>query len=333
MRRRNRWWGLGLGLLGLCASTIFTADPAAAEPECPVRVEVRPVTLTVEGEAATGLVYDPFRCAPGDLEPRALIVGVHGHNSSSADLGGYLTAIARRTVTPLLVMDMRAADSEWVTGAWNLRAGREDVLAATRWYRDGHPAVTRTVLWGWSQGGITSGLVAAAAPPGLYDYWVDNFGPADDFTAWLGADLAEPQLRGQIERDAGGCSPVVCPQVYAQRSPALLASGINVRRSFLVHGVADRVVPFPTSVEMRAALAAAGKPLSMYTIATGRNLEGAVVPGDHTIGPAYFEGGCVVERLLTDTEPIDGPDRDYVVDVARGIVTAPPAPPGAKCAA
>ncbi|MBF6174244.1 alpha/beta hydrolase family protein [Nocardia blacklockiae] len=333
MRRRYRWRVLGLVLLGLTATTAVAAQQASAQPECGVRVAVRTVTLTVDGEPATGRVYEPYRCAPGDLAPRDLIVGVHGHNSSSATLGDYLLSVARRTTTPLLVMDMRGPDSAWPVGAWNLRAGRDDVLAATRWYRDEHPAIERTVLWGWSQGGITSGLVAAAAPPGLYDYWVDNFGPADDFTAWLGADLAGPELRGQIERDAGGCTPLACPGSYAELSPALRAAGIGVRRSFLVHGLADRVVPYPTSLEMRAALAAAGKPFSMYTIATGRDLDGAVVPGDHSLGPAYFEGGCVVERLLTDTEPVDGPDRDYLVDVARGVVTAPPAPPGAKCAA
>jgi hypothetical protein len=84
---------------------------------------------------------------------------------------------------------------------------------------------------------------------------------------------------------------------------------------------------------MRAGLLAAGKPTSMYTIVTGRDLNGAIVPGDHSVGPAFFEGGCVVERLLSGAEPLDGPDRDYVVDVAHGVVTAPAAPPNAKCAA
>jgi hypothetical protein len=84
---------------------------------------------------------------------------------------------------------------------------------------------------------------------------------------------------------------------------------------------------------MRAGLAAAGKPTSMYTVVTGHDLNGRVAPGDHSVGPAFFEGGCVVERLLLGTEPVDGPDRDYLVDVAHGVVTAPPAPAGAKCAA
>ncbi|MBB5917873.1 fermentation-respiration switch protein FrsA (DUF1100 family) [Nocardia transvalensis] len=328
MTRRNRWQVLGLVLLGVLTSAIGAAQEVSAEPAC--SVEVRSVALPVDGETATGRVYEPAGCG-GD--PGALVVAVHGHDGTSADFAEYLTALARRTASPVLIMDLRGPGSVWVPGEWNLLAGRDDILAATRWYRDGHPSITRTVLWGWSQGGITGGLAAAAAPPGLFDYWVDTFGPADDATAWLGADLAGPELRGQIEREAGGCTPVTCPQAYAERSPALLAGRLAVRRSFLVHGLADSLVPYSHGLELRAALTAAGKPVSTYTIASGRDLTGAVVPGDHSVGPAWFEGGCVVERLLTGTEPVGEGDRDYLVDVAHGVVTAPPAPRHAKCGA
>ncbi len=320
-------------LFVVLGATTLVAPGVSAESGCAVRVAVRPVGLTVDGEAATGRVYEPYRCAEGDSEARSLVVAVHGHDNTSADFADYLGALVRRTEVPLLTMDMRSADSVWRTGDWNLRAGRDDVLAATRRYRDEHPSIARTVLWGWSQGGITSGLAAAYAPPGLFDYWVDTFGPADAFTAWAGADRMAPDLRGQIERDAGGCPPVACPQAYAERSPALLADRIGVHRTVLVHGTADSLVPYANSLEMRAALTAAGKPTSLYTIASGRDLNGAVVPGEHGIGPAFFESGCVVERLVGGTEPVDGGDRDYHVDVARGIATAPAAPPGAKCAA
>lgn len=305
----------------------LTAAPAAAAPEC--RVDVVPVTLEVDGEAATGRVYEPSGCG----QSRGLAVAVHGHEGSSADYAAYFLAIARRTATPLLSMDMRSDTGAWKTGEWNLWAGWRDVAAATRWYRDAHPEIARTVLWGWSQGGTVSGLAAAHGPRGLFDYWVDNYGPADDFTMWALGGGVDPDLPAQIERDAGGCSPLECPAAYAQRSPALLAARMDVRRAFLVHGTADDVVPYAASVEMRAGLLAAGKPTSMYTVVTGRGLDGTVVPGDHSVGPAFFEGGCVVERLLLGLEPVDGPDRDYLIDVAGATVTAPPAPPGAKCAA
>ncbi|MGY4102201.1 alpha/beta hydrolase family protein [Nocardia sp. R16R-3T] len=324
---------LGCALFAAVSTTSLMASPVSAEPECAVQVDVRPVTLTVDGEDATGRVYEPYRCAAGDPTPRDLVVAVHGHGAGSADFAEYMTAIARRTTTPILSMDARSATSVWRTGEWNLWAGWRDIVAATQWYKNAHPTIGRTVLWGWSQGGTMSGLATAYAPQGLFDYWVDNYGPADDFSMWLTSAAVDPALPAQVERDANDCVPTVCPQSYAERSPALLAARMSMKRAFLIHGTADDVVPYSATLLMRAGLLAAGKPTSMYTIVTGRDLYGNVVPGDHSIGPAYFEGGCVVERLLLGSEPIDGPDRDYLVDVARGIVTAPPAPPNAKCAA
>ncbi|MFE3444912.1 alpha/beta hydrolase family protein [Nocardia sp. NPDC059180] len=327
MRRGIRVSGWMLSVVvGVCL-TVLGAPGVNAEPGCVV--QVRPVTVGVDGETATGRVYEPSGCAgPGG----GLVVAAHGHDGSSADFAEYLTSIAQRTATPVLVMDLRSGASAWRTGEWNLWAGWRDLVAATQWYKNEHPGIVRTVLWGWSQGGTTSGLAAAHGPRGLFDYWVDNYGPADVFTRWMGA-AGDPVMRAEIERDAGGCPPVACPQAYVERSPALVAGRMGVRRAFLIHGTADPVVPYAASMQMRAALLVAGKPTSMYTVVTGRDLNGAVVPGDHSIGPAFFEGGCVVERLLLGTEPVDGLDREYLVDVAANVVTAPPAPRNAKCAA
>ncbi|WP_280259418.1 alpha/beta hydrolase family protein [Nocardia abscessus] len=333
MRRAYSVLVLCCALTGVLVMGTLGAPRVSADTPCVPGVAVRPVSLTVDGETATGRVYEPYRCAQGDATAQALVVAVHGHDGSSADFAGYLDSIARRTATPILAMDLRSDGSVWRTGEWNLWAGWRDIVAATAWYRDANPSIARTVLWGWSQGGITSGLAVAHGPRGMFDYWVDNYGPADDFTMWLGAVAVDPALPAQIERDAGGCPPTVCPLAYAERSPALLAERMDLRRAFLVHGTADDVVPYATSIEMRAGLRAAGRPTSMYTVVTGRDLNGRVVAGDHSVGPAFFEGGCVVERLLLGAEPVDGPDRDYLVDVAHRVVTAPPAPPGAKCAA
>ncbi|WP_297613826.1 alpha/beta hydrolase family protein [Nocardia sp.] len=327
MRGRYRSYGAVLGVL---AAMIVAAPAVSAETADNVRVAVHDVTLTVDGEQATGRVYEPYRDAPGDTDPRDLIVAVHGHAGSAADFADYMSSIARQTMAPLLTMDQRSAVSQWRTGEWNVWAGWQDTVAATQWYRGEHPGIGRTVLWGWSQGGLTSGLAAAYAPPGTYDYWVDTFGQASDFVSWLEADRAGPDLRPQIERDAGGCTPVLCAAAYAARSPSLLAGRIAVRRAILLHGTADPLVPYSSSVEMRAALTATGKPVTMYTIASGRDLSGAVVPGEHGLGPVFFESGCAVERLLLDTEP-EGAS-DYLIDIAHGIDTAPPAPPNTKCA-
>ncbi|MEU0545509.1 prolyl oligopeptidase family serine peptidase [Nocardia sp. NPDC005978] len=317
-------------MAGVLAATIVAAPGVSAAPERGLRVDIRPVSLTVDGETATGRVYEPYRSTPGDLNPGSLVVAVHGHAGSAADFPDYLSSIVRRTGTPLLTMDQRSAESRWRTGDWNVWAGWRDTVTATRWYRDEHPDIRRTVLWGWSQGGLTSGLAAAYAPPGTYDYWVSTFGQADDFSSWLEGPLAAPDLRAQIERDAGDCAPWACPGAYIARSPALLAARITVRRTILLHGTADTLVPFTSSVEMRAALVAAGKSVSLYTVISGRDLDGTVAPAGHGVGPVFFESGCVVERLLLEDEPRNS---DYLIDVANNINTAPDAPAGAKCAA
>ncbi|MFJ4657694.1 alpha/beta hydrolase family protein [Nocardia sp. NPDC088792] len=314
-----------LAALGVILGWLATTTGAAPEVSAASGVSVRPVELTVDGETATGRVYEP------DGGPRALIVAVHGHDGSASDFPDYMSSIVRETGAALVTMDQRSDTGRWRTGEWNVWAGWRDTLAATQWYRAEHPGIGPTVLWGWSQGGVTSGLAAAYAPPGTYDYWVDTFGHADDITAWLEAPLAGPGLRPQIERDAGGCNPLTCPQAYLDRSPAFLANRIGVRQAVLLHGTADPLVPYPQSLEMRAALTLTGKPVSMYTVVSGRDLDGNIVPGDHGINPVFFESGCAVQRLLQGTEPLGG--HDYLIDIGKGIDTAPPAPPNAKCAA
>ncbi|MFD6211787.1 alpha/beta hydrolase family protein [Nocardia salmonicida] len=326
--------GVVVAVCALLFAMASAVGPALrAQTPCTAGVDLRQVAITVDGERATGRVYEPYRCVPGDISATKLVVAVHGHGGSSADFAPYMSALARTGGSPILLMDLRSADGPWRTGDWNLWAGWHDLVAATQWYRGEHPDIASTVLWGWSQGGITSGLAVAHGPPGLFDYWVDNYGPADDFTMWAASGSVNPALPRQIERDAGGCTPMICPLAYIERSPALLADRMSMRRAFLIHGTDDAIVPFATSVELRAALSAAGKPFSFYTVVSGRDLTGAIVPGDHAVGPALFEGGCVVLRLLAGTEPLAPQVSDYVVDVGHDLVTAPPAPAGAKCAA
>ncbi|MEU4313429.1 prolyl oligopeptidase family serine peptidase [Nocardia sp. NPDC024068] len=312
-------------LLPVLTATLLAAGPAAATQAC--AVQTRPVAVPVDGEQATGLLFQPHGCPTGN----ALVVAAHGHNGNAAQYSEYLISIAARTATPILSMDLRGSP-QWRTGEWNLWAGWRDLVAATQWIKGSRPGIARTILWGWSQGAMTTGLAAAYGPAGLFDYWVDTFGPSNLFTHYQGPAADFPALQAQIRRDAGGCDPVACPLAYADRSPALQAGRMNLRHAFLIHGTADEVVPYTASMQMRAALMLTGKPSTLYSVVSGRTLDGVIEPGRHNVGPVLFEAGCVVERLALGTEPVDG-NRDYVVDVARGIVAAPPPPPNAKCAA
>ncbi|MEU0875405.1 alpha/beta hydrolase family protein [Nocardia brasiliensis] len=322
-----------VSVVAALAALWFGVPAAAAAPDCaPDKVARQPITIAVDGEQASGWAYEPYTCSPGDLPARQLIVAVHGFNEKSADYPDVMSALAQRSGATLLTLDQRGGNSRWKTGEWNPWAGWHDVVAAAQWYKGEHPSVSRTVLWGWSQGGMTSGLALAHGPAGLFDYWVNTAGPSNAVDYWnLGNSLGLPQLT-QIERDAGDCSPAECPQAYRDRSTAALAAQLHARRSFLVHGTADPIVPYQHSLDLKAGLAAAGKPYSMYTIVTGRGPDGAVLPGTHWIGPVWFQGACVVERILTDREPMDRTALEYTTDVLTGVDTAPPAPPGATCA-
>lgn len=323
----------------LVATAAGSAAPAgaqsAAEAQSRVcrtdQVAVRPVSIRVQGESATGRVYEPFHCRPGDRKPRRLVVVVHGYGETSADHPERMTALARRTHASLLVMDQRSTTSVWKPGEWNPWAGQQDVVTATQWYQRKHRSIRKTVLWGWSLGGMTSGLALANGPKGLFDYWVDNYGVTDPVYMHTVTGLFAPQTQAQIERDAGGCAPTTCPDAYAARSLTEQAHRLKAKRVVLLHGTADFLVPYIQSVQLRGALDDAGIRSSFYTVVTGRDENGLIVPGGHGIGPVWFEGGCVVERLLDGREPL-GNSRNYLVDVATGVNTAPPAPRGAHCA-
>ncbi|WP_107655221.1 alpha/beta hydrolase family protein [Nocardia suismassiliense] len=322
-----------LSIVTILALSSFGVPSAVAEPDCAGDVTMRPITVAVDGEQSHGWAYEPYHCAPGDLAPRGLILAVHGFNEKAADYPDVMSAIARRTGVALLTLDQRGGNSVWKTGEWNPWAGWHDVVATAEWYKKEHPSVGKTVLWGWSQGGMTSGLALAHGPAGLFDYWVNTAGPSNAVDYWnVGNTLGLPQVQ-QIERDAGGCAPTVCPQAYADRSTAALAAKMTAQRVFLVHGTADPIVPYQHSLDLKAALAATGQAYSMYTVVSGRGPDGAVLPGTHWIGPVWFQGACVVERVLTDLEPMDGVAREYVTDVWADVDTAPAPPPGATCAA
>ncbi|MFG1797302.1 alpha/beta hydrolase family protein [Nocardia sp. NPDC049149] len=333
MNGKCRLLALLVSIAVLSALPWSGAPTAAAESDCAAgQVAARPITFAVDDEWSSGWAYEPYRCSPGDLAPRGLIVAVHGFSEHAADYPDIMAALAQRTGAALLTLDQRGGDSMWKPGEWNPWAGWHDVVAATQWYQAEHPSIGRTVLWGWSQGGMTSGLAVAHGPAGLFDYWIDTYGPSNTLDYWnLGNALGLPQVQ-QIERDAGDCRPQECPQAYADRSTRALAAKLNTERIFLLAGTHDPIVPYQHSLDLKSALEAAGKPLSMYTVVTGRGRDGTVQLGTHGIGPVWFESACVVQRLLADTEPTDGAVREYYTDVLAGIDTAPETPPGATCA-
>lgn len=327
-RRAFAWL---LSIVTMLVASWVVAPSVSAEPDCAGDVAVRTVTAAVDGEQATGRVYEPYRCGPGDLTPRSLIVAVHGYSETAASYPDVMAGMARRTGAALLTLDQRAENSVWKPGEFNPWAGWQDTVAFTKQYKTEHPSIGKTVLWGWSQGGLTAGLALAYGPAGLFDYWVDAFAPTNVVDYWNLSSAFFPAQRAQIEHDAGGCTPQQCPRAYADRSLVAIAPKLDAERTFLIHGLFDFDVPYQHSVDLKNALAAAGKPYSMYTVVTERGPDGSIQPGLHDVGPTWQQGICIVERVAEGLEPLDGAARDYVINVLAGVDTAPPPPPGATC--
>jgi recombination protein RecR len=73
-------------------------------------------------------------------------------------------------------------------------------------------------------GGEVSGMAAAEAPPGTFDYWLDGAGVTDLAHFWLEV----PGLRGVIEAETGG-TPDEVPEAYTARSPAVRGADITAQ--------------------------------------------------------------------------------------------------------
>lgn len=306
-------------LFGVTVALVAPLTGAAGSNSTPYRVDVVTMTVPVDGNDATGTLYLPYRDAPGDLAVTQLVVFCHGHTDTSVTEAPYLRRVASESGAPVLAMDNRGEP-----GAWNPTTGWQDTVAATQWFKERHPEITETVLWGWSMGGVTSGLALAYGPPGLFDYWVASFPAVEDAGAWaayttLDVVDGDGKQGKEVEHDAGDCNPAQCPAAYLARTPTVLADRIRVRRALFLHALFDDSSPYEQSREMQAALIARGVPTSMYTVLTYRDGSGTVRPAGHGFGVVADEAAAVVARVLAAGEPMDGPDIEYLVDESTGV--------------
>jgi hypothetical protein len=303
----------------LIAGALAAAGPAsapatAAAATYPYRVAVSRISLTVHGQTATGVLFTPYRTSPGDVPVTKLLVFCHGHGDSGAADGMYIEPVVAADGAAAVAMDNRGG-----AGGWNVTTGSQDTVAATEAAKRLYPGIRETVLWGWSMGGITSGMAIAYGPPGLYDYWLDSFGAMQDAGAWL---LEDHGGVGQVAADAGGCTPLQCPLNYLARTPPLLASRMRLRGAIFVHGVGDTTVPFEQSLEMQLAAQLHGIPTSFYTVLAGTRPGGGVAGlAGHGWGATAYVAMQVATRVLAGTEPARAGLQEHMV------VSAPATPP------
>ncbi len=311
-----------LALLLLAAASL-TAAPAAEA------ATVERYAVAVDGQTALGwLAY------PATGTPTKLLVFGHGC-CGKPDQSAFVNAYANAYGAVAVAMDYRGP------GHWDVMTGHRDLIAATLDLKARFPAIARTVLWGISMGGETTGM-AVAARPDLFDYWVDTFGVTDLFQEFaalglypgVNPDPANPAnpTRSWIVAETGG-TPATAHQAYLDRSPAYAADRMKgITRAYISHGVGDLIVQYTQSRLMYENLVANGVPVSLTTVATrAGGVQPPYVPNQSVptlptpYAPSAHDGSAihysneVVHALLTGGEPDAGTAfREWVVDASTG---------------
>ncbi len=292
-------------------------------------------SITVDGETALGwLAY------PATGTPTALLVIGHGC-CGKPDQSGTVAAYADAYGAVAVAMDYRGP------GHWDVMKGHRDLIGATEDLYARFPSITRTVIWGLSMGGETTGM-AVAARPDLFDYWVDSFGVVDLIQEFAALGLypgVSPNPNNTtnptgswIVEETGG-TPATASDAYLARSPAYHADGMRgLKRAYIAHGIGDLIVQYSQSRLLYANLVANGVPVSLDTVVTrGGGVQGPFLPvvGTQTVptpvGPAAHDGAAIgysaetVAALLTGGEPDAGTAfREWVVDATTGQRVAAP---------
>lgn len=290
MMRTRRLLLIVLVLAGLGAL------PAVAAPDArsgPCVDHTGPTPFAVGGEG--GFVAYP------DRPPRGLVVFFHGIDHTAADWARYhLERVADESDVVTVAMDYPGDRDEHggqIPGAWPVQEGARVSIAAAEALQARCPTVRTTVAYGVSMGGNSSGLALADAPVGLFDWWFAVEGAHNVIETYLEASAValarnETAMEAQagIEREMGG-TLAEKPEAYRQRTNVLRAEEIaasGIKGVFMVHGVADGLVPYDQSREMAGLLRALGRPVEFVTATT----RGEGEPGTTIDGYAWTAAGA-----------------------------------------
>lgn len=306
-------------------------------------VTVERYSVAVDGETALGWLAYPSGA------PTTLLVYGHGC-CGKPNQSAFVRAYAEAYDVVAVAMDYRGP------GGWDVMKGSRDLVAATVDLHARFPTVARTVIWGVSMGGETTGM-AVAQRPDLYDYWVDTFGVTNLFEEFVALghypgvslnpnDPSNP-TSSAIVRETGG-TPATAPQAYADRSPVLMADRmVGLRRAYVTHGVGDPIVPYSMSREMFENLRLAGVPATLWTTTTGGGgvqtpygvptlapcilSPNPCLPPSPPVGPSAHDGrgaypsNAIVDQLLRGLEPDAGTLHvEHVADLTAGRVVDVP---------
>jgi dipeptidyl aminopeptidase/acylaminoacyl peptidase len=255
---------------------------AAGGPPCVDRTG--PVPISVDGDG--GYVAYP------DKKPVGLVVFFHGINHTAQDWAvHHLERVATESRVVAVAMDYPGYAGP---GAWQVQEGATASIAAAEQLKAQCRTVRTTVAYGVSMGGNASGLALADAPVGLFDWWFAVEGAHNVIETYveasavaLSGNQTAVDAKAGIEEEMGG-TLVEAPDAYRQhtnvfRAEEIAASGIQ--GVFMVHGLADGLVPYDQSREMAALLRGLGQPVEFVTA----TLRGEGEPG--TTADGYVPTG------------------------------------------
>jgi acetyl esterase/lipase len=156
-----------------------------------------------------------------------------------------------------------------------------DVKAAVRWLRANASAfsldTSRIIAWGASAGGHLAAMLGVTAHADGFDGVVGDYVHVDsrvravvdyygamNFMEYVPNRWTSWSSVGQLL----GCAVPKCPDRARWSSPLEYVTPDDVP-FFIVHGIADTVVPVSQSAMMNAALVGAGVPVEFHTVAEG----------------------------------------------------------------
>jgi len=222
-------------------------------------------------------------CLPEGPGPYATVILVHG--------GGWIAGDKLGDTKPMLA-PLTQAGFAWFSINYRLApqyrypACLDDVYTAIRWVKahaaEYHLDPARIALLGTSAGGQLVEMAAVQGPPDTrVAAVVPFFGPSDL--------VAQTIARGGLHRDLTslfGVTKMDTPTIATLRA----ASPLNFVHPglppfLLIHGTADKVVPYEQSVALNARLKAAGDISDLITVEGGSHAMGnwnKVAPGFKT---------------------------------------------------
>lgn len=266
----------------------FAAPKTPQNPRCVDKTnDALPLTLTVEGEDATGHYALPTE------PPNTLIVFAHGYGHTSHSWKQHLSRAAEKGYAAV-AMDYRGLeispdsndDGLPESRGWPAMTGAEDSLAAALHFERACRGFKTIAIMGVSMGANMAGLAVALAGEQavtkidgepLFDYLFDIEGAVNVIETYMEARMLAPanefaaRAYEDIKAEMGGQDIESDPAPYQERAVVNRVDDIaaaNLDGVVVVHGLNDGLVPYNQSREFVPQLVANGIPTEMFTVTT-----------------------------------------------------------------